>query len=99
MKRQLVYVANLPLRDDSIIWQYDMTRVQRTQRWLPGELTLNARQSFQYSKGNLLHAFHSKPPQTDVLIQLITAPNRHADAQRHPTNIIGSIFNPVGQMA
>lgn len=96
-KKKFVFVASLPLHEDSIIWQFEMTREQRLQRWLPGELMQSARQAFQFTKGLLSHLFHSEPPANLVLTQLVATPNRRVDATRYPFAILGSVFDPVGQ--
>lgn len=100
-KKQLVYVTSLPLQEGSTIWQLEMTRAQQVQRWLPGELTISARHAFRYNRGRnrglLANIFHSEPPQNVVLTQLVTAPNRGHDANRLPTEVLGSVFDPIGQ--
>lgn len=98
-KKLLVYVASLPLQEDSTIWKFEMTRTQWAQRWLPGELMLSAWNSFRYSRGKLAHRFHSEHPQNVVLTQLISTPNRHVDASAYPTHILRLIFDPIGQTA
>lgn len=96
-KRQLVYVASLPLVENSTIWQIKMTRAERLQRWLPSELAISARNVFRYSKGLLSHMFHSGPPRNRVLMQLISAPNTNHAAQQFPIAILSSVFEFVGQ--
>lgn len=59
---QLVYVASSPLQADCIVWEFQMTREERGQRWLPGELSRGARQAFHLNNGLLSKWFHSEPP-------------------------------------
>lgn len=96
-KKLLVLVVALPLQEDSTIWQYEMTRAQRLQCWLPGEMMCSARQAFRYTRGVLTHQFHLEPPPHVVLTQLISAPNRRQDATHFPFIILGSVFEPIGQ--
>lgn len=96
-KKQFMFIASLPLQEDCSIWQLELTRVERVQRWLPGEMIHSARHIFRFTKGLLAHAFRSKPPQNMVLMQLISAPNWGHDANRYLTIILGSVFDPVGQ--
>lgn len=92
-----VFVAPMPLHEGCGIWEFEMRRAQRVQRWLPGELGLSARHAYRYSRGLLTHTFHSEPPNNVTLTQLVTSPNCRSDVARFPTCVLGSVFEAIGQ--
>lgn len=96
-KKLRVFVASLPLHEGSTMWEIELTREQRVQRWLPGELQESARHAHTFSRGLLSHAFHSEPNQDVTLTQLVTTPNHGSKSSRFPTCILGSVFEPVGK--
>lgn len=96
-KKQQVFVASIPLVEGSAVWQFEMTRAQRIQRWMPGALALSAKHTCRFTRGLLAHTFHGEPPQDLLLTQLVTTPNLGSDAARFPHCIIGSVFDAVGQ--
>lgn len=94
----MVYVAAFLLLNNSKVWQFELTCAERIQHWLPYELTLSIRQAFRYSGGMLSHQFYTEPPRDRVLTQLVTTPNRNYTMQQSPIMVLGSVFDPVGQI-